>query len=124
LVDDLELSSLSRNELMREIERRAVKLLPAVDLRDRKADSIGERPLKQISVVVGDRERVLLIDRHRNDCRRAKRKPRFREEPGLACEWTGGELNSRHQDFQSCALPTELPVRVFRIHDREKNTNL
>ena len=27
-------------------------------------------------------------------------------------EWTGGELNSRHQDFQSCALPTELPVQM------------
>ena len=24
--------------------------------------------------------------------------------------WTGGELNSRHRDFQSRALPTELPV--------------
>ena len=29
----------------------------------------------------------------------------------LSRKWTGGELNSRHQDFQSCALPTELPVR-------------
>ena len=25
-------------------------------------------------------------------------------------EWTGAESNRRHQDFQSCALPTELPV--------------
>lgn len=24
-------------------------------------------------------------------------------------EWSGGELNSRHSDFQSDALPTELP---------------
>src|SRR5262245_31972070 len=24
--------------------------------------------------------------------------------------WTGGESNSRHRDFQSRALPTELPV--------------
>ena len=23
--------------------------------------------------------------------------------------WSGAELNRRHQDFQSCALPTELP---------------
>lgn len=23
--------------------------------------------------------------------------------------WYGAELNRRHQDFQSCALPTELP---------------
>ena len=27
-------------------------------------------------------------------------------------KWTGPELNRRHQDFQSCALPTELPVPV------------
>ncbi len=27
------------------------------------------------------------------------------------CWWTGGESNSRHRDFQSRALPTELPVR-------------
>lgn len=26
-------------------------------------------------------------------------------------KWTGPGLNRRHQDFQSCALPTELPVR-------------
>ena len=26
-------------------------------------------------------------------------------------QWTGPGLNRRHQDFQSCALPTELPVR-------------
>ena len=25
-------------------------------------------------------------------------------------KWTGPGLNRRHQDFQSCALPTELPV--------------
>src|SRR5262249_188666 len=29
-------------------------------------------------------------------------------------QWTGPGLNRRHQDFQSCALPTELPVRFFR----------
>ncbi len=29
--------------------------------------------------------------------------------------WAGAELNCRHQDFQSCALPTELPAR----HGRE-----
>ncbi|MBF8296405.1 MAG: hypothetical protein HW389_2950 [Bacteroidetes bacterium] len=27
--------------------------------------------------------------------------------------WTGRELNPRHMDFQSIALPTELPVRKF-----------
>ena len=26
-------------------------------------------------------------------------------------QWTGPGLNRRHQDFQSCALPTELPVQ-------------
>ena len=29
-------------------------------------------------------------------------------------QWAGGELNSRHTDFQSVALPTELPARVDR----------
>ncbi len=28
-------------------------------------------------------------------------------------KWTGPELNRRHLDFQSSALPTELPVRVY-----------
>ncbi len=28
-----------------------------------------------------------------------------------ASEWTGPGSNRRHQDFQSCALPTELPVQ-------------
>src|SRR5262245_41956186 len=31
--------------------------------------------------------------------------------PGVA-RWTGPGSNRRHQDFQSCALPTELPVRA------------
>src|SRR5499433_1446637 len=33
--------------------------------------------------------------------------------------WAGTGLNRRHQDFQSCALPTELPAHheVARIPD-------
>src|SRR5690554_5059061 len=34
---------------------------------------------------------------------------------GLAAScfwWPGADLNRRHHDFQSCALPTELPGRV------------
>src|SRR6266851_6409534 len=33
--------------------------------------------------------------------------------------WAGTGLNRRHQDFQSCALPTELPAHheVARIAD-------
>ena len=27
-------------------------------------------------------------------------------------EWAEGELNPRHQDFQSCALPTELSAQT------------
>src|SRR5262245_43340782 len=33
--------------------------------------------------------------------------------------WTGGELNSRHRDFQSRALPTELPVHRAAAGRRE-----
>ena len=29
--------------------------------------------------------------------------------------WAGAESNRRHQDFQSCALPTELPARVLKV---------
>src|SRR5437879_5692632 len=29
----------------------------------------------------------------------------------LRCKWPGAELNRRHADFQSAALPTELPGR-------------
>ena len=40
--------------------------------------------------------------------------------------WAGAELNCRHQDFQSCALPTELPAQ-YRRESREpraaKNQN-
>ncbi len=28
--------------------------------------------------------------------------------------WSGAGLNRRHQDFQSCALPTELPLHFFK----------
>ena len=28
--------------------------------------------------------------------------------------WSGAGLNRRHQDFQSCALPTELPLLFLR----------
>jgi hypothetical protein len=57
----------------------------------------------------------------------ASRKQRFGRFPGstakplagplvltfgyFAVEWTGPGLNRRHLDFQSSALPTELPVR-------------
>src|SRR5262249_54070811 len=30
--------------------------------------------------------------------------------------WAGTGLNRRHQDFQSCALPTELPARALRFY--------
>lgn len=34
----------------------------------------------------------------------------------LICEkWTGGDSNPRHLDFQSSALPTELPVPVMPL---------
>ena len=35
-------------------------------------------------------------------------------------QWTGPGLNRRHQDFQSCALPTELPVRIFQCCGRPR----
>src|SRR5262245_749073 len=33
--------------------------------------------------------------------------------------WAGTGLNRRHQDFQSCALPTELPARAGFREDEE-----
>ena|GEM_PF-5779881 len=30
-------------------------------------------------------------------------------------QWYGAESNRRHQDFQSCALPTELPYLLLFI---------
>jgi hypothetical protein len=30
--------------------------------------------------------------------------------------WLGAELNRRHKDFQSSALPTELPSQNYRKH--------
>ena len=32
-------------------------------------------------------------------------------------EWAGAELNRRHEDFQSSALPTELPAHIMKIKD-------
>ena len=29
--------------------------------------------------------------------------------------WAGAELNRRHEDFQSSALPTELPAHINKI---------
>jgi hypothetical protein len=37
--------------------------------------------------------------------------------------WTGRELNPRHMDFQSIALPTELPVRTI-LRNSEKIESL
>src|ERR671937_515818 len=48
--------------------------------------------------------------RNRTGCEtggRARSPVRVRPEPG----WRGPESNRRHHDFQSCALPTELPRR-------------
>ena len=45
--------------------------------------------------------------RRRVLCTRADRRQR-RARPGAA-RWRGPESNRRHHDFQSCALPTELP---------------
>ena len=36
----------------------------------------------------------------------------FRSEDRQFSKWTGPGLNRRHTDFQSVALPTELPVRT------------
>ena len=41
--------------------------------------------------------------------------------------WYGAESNRRHQDFQSCALPTELPYRLLFIvlrHFSNGGTNI
>jgi hypothetical protein len=32
-------------------------------------------------------------------------------------KWAGAELNRRHEDFQSSALPTELPAHRWEIND-------
>src|SRR5437016_14439658 len=34
--------------------------------------------------------------------------------------WLGAELNRRHKDFQSSALPTELPSRVERVESGKR----
>ena len=36
--------------------------------------------------------------------------------------WLGAESNRRHEDFQSSALPTELPSRRFKEDRRRKIT--
>src|ERR1035437_1033816 len=46
---------------------------------------------------------VVFLERRQTNPQSAIRIPKFL--------WTGRELNPRHKDFQSFALPTELPVR-------------
>src|SRR6185369_3909746 len=38
--------------------------------------------------------------------------------------WAGTGLNRRHQDFQSCALPTELPAHQTREDSRRERGRL
>ena len=38
--------------------------------------------------------------------------------PNERTMWLGRELNPRHEDFQSSALPTELPSRETRLRTR------
>ncbi len=40
-----------------------------------------------------------------------KKKTRPCQQTGRVSDWAEGESNPRHQDFQSCALPTELSAR-------------
>jgi hypothetical protein len=48
---------------------------------------------------------------------------RFITEVSPSKWWLGRELNPRHEDFQSSALPTELPSRGARItRNRERVT--
>src|SRR5207249_7669536 len=53
-------------------------------------------PLSQTSLVLGSRH-----------VREATARP------SLCCKWPGAESNCRHADFQSAALPTELPGRTY-----------
>jgi hypothetical protein len=39
-------------------------------------------------------------------------------------EWAGADLNRRHTDFQSVALPTELPARQEQILKLKRKFNL
>jgi hypothetical protein len=41
------------------------------------------------------------------------KKALFPKENKAFSKWAEGDLNPRHQDFQSCALPTELSALVF-----------
>jgi hypothetical protein len=61
----------------------------------------------------------------RRDNSRAKRRARDRSQARAhARQWAGAESNRRHHDFQSCALPTELPTRGGAVADRPMHTML
>jgi hypothetical protein len=40
----------------------------------------------------------------------------------VEAEWAGADLNRRHTDFQSVALPTELPARLLAKDKFSKKT--
>src|SRR5437879_7002396 len=51
------------------------------------------------------------MSKHRAVHNRAQKRATCRASP----KWRGPESNRRHHDFQSCALPTELPRRAARM---------
>jgi hypothetical protein len=38
--------------------------------------------------------------------------------------WCGAGSNRRHQDFQSCALPTELPHHPLNKQGKKQNSSI
>ncbi len=55
--------------------------------------------------------------RAESNWRRARRASRGRQSFGPEPGWRGAESNCRHHDFQSCALPTELPRPAAKASD-------
>ena len=82
----------------------------------RRSWMIGEKMLshtekaccRRIATHDASRRNSWNCDRQKKDARKNKKPP---VQQGVFLEWLGAGLNRRHQDFQSCALPTELPSR-------------
>ncbi len=93
-------------------ERAALDLLPDLAA---KPNSEQARATGTDDAVVTDSSGALRGTNRQNSAHFGAKQNRVSDSANAVSEWAGLELNQRHTDFQSVALPTELPARVMLV---------